>query len=58
MPKPVSEQVHGSCPGRVLRHSVFTRLIGRRPRPGEIATATLTRLRLARSTPGGTSRDR
>jgi hypothetical protein len=27
-------QVHGSYPGRVLRHSTFTRLIGRRPRPG------------------------
>jgi hypothetical protein len=26
-------QVHGSYPGPVLRHSVFTRLIGRLPRP-------------------------
>jgi NAD(P)-dependent dehydrogenase (short-subunit alcohol dehydrogenase family) len=38
-------QVHGSYPGRVLRHSLFTRLIGRRPRPGELATAALSRLR-------------
>jgi hypothetical protein len=38
-------QVHGSCPGRVLRHSLFTRMIGRRPRPGEIATAALARMR-------------
>ena len=36
-------QVHGSHPGRVLRHSLFTRLIGRRPRPGEIATAAMAR---------------
>jgi NAD(P)-dependent dehydrogenase (short-subunit alcohol dehydrogenase family) len=38
-------QVHGSYPGRVLRHSLFTRLIGRRPRPGELATAAVARLR-------------
>jgi len=40
-------QVHGSYPGRVLRHSLFTRLIGRRPRPGELAVAALGRLRRA-----------
>jgi NAD(P)-dependent dehydrogenase (short-subunit alcohol dehydrogenase family) len=38
-------QVHGNHPGRVLRHSVFTRLIGRRARPGELATAAVSRLR-------------
>jgi len=38
-------QVHGSYPGRVLRHSLFTRLIGRRVRPGDLATAALSRLR-------------
>jgi NAD(P)-dependent dehydrogenase (short-subunit alcohol dehydrogenase family) len=38
-------QVHGSHPGRVLRHSMFTRLIGRRTRPGELATAAVSRLR-------------
>jgi NAD(P)-dependent dehydrogenase (short-subunit alcohol dehydrogenase family) len=38
-------QVHGSCPGRVLRHSVFTRLIGRRHRPGELVAAGISRLR-------------
>jgi NAD(P)-dependent dehydrogenase (short-subunit alcohol dehydrogenase family) len=38
-------QVHGSYPGRVLRHSVFTWLIGRRSRPGELATAALSLLR-------------
>jgi hypothetical protein len=31
----------------VLRHGAFTRLIGRRPRPAEIATAALTRVRQA-----------
>jgi NAD(P)-dependent dehydrogenase (short-subunit alcohol dehydrogenase family) len=41
-------QVHGSYPGPVLRHSLFTRLIGRRPRPGELATAALARMRRAR----------
>jgi NAD(P)-dependent dehydrogenase (short-subunit alcohol dehydrogenase family) len=41
-------QVHGSYAGRVLRHSLFTRLIGRRPRPGELATAALARMRAAR----------
>jgi hypothetical protein len=49
-------QVHGSYPGRVLRHSVFTRLIGRRPRPGEIATAALSRLRRARRAAPPTTR--
>jgi NAD(P)-dependent dehydrogenase (short-subunit alcohol dehydrogenase family) len=38
-------QVHGSYPGRVLQHSLFTELIGRRPRPGELAAAALSRLR-------------
>ena len=38
-------QVHGSYSGRVLRHSLYTRLIGRRPRPGEILGAALTRMR-------------
>jgi NAD(P)-dependent dehydrogenase (short-subunit alcohol dehydrogenase family) len=41
-------QVHGSYPGRVLRHSMFTRLIGRRPRPGELLTAALARMRRPR----------
>jgi short chain dehydrogenase len=41
-------QVHGSYPGRVLQRSVFTLLIGRRPRPGEIATAALARMRRPR----------
>jgi NAD(P)-dependent dehydrogenase (short-subunit alcohol dehydrogenase family) len=40
-------QVHGSYPGTVLRHSAFTRLIGRRPRPGELVGAALSRLRRA-----------
>jgi NAD(P)-dependent dehydrogenase (short-subunit alcohol dehydrogenase family) len=45
-------QVHGSYPGRVLRHSLFTRLIGRRLRPGELATAGISRLRrTSRATP-------
>jgi NAD(P)-dependent dehydrogenase (short-subunit alcohol dehydrogenase family) len=37
-------QVHGSYPGRVLQHSMFTRLLGRRARPGELATAAVSRL--------------
>ena len=37
-------QVHGSHPGVVLRHSPFTRLLGRRPRPGDLATALVRRL--------------
>jgi NAD(P)-dependent dehydrogenase (short-subunit alcohol dehydrogenase family) len=44
-------RVHGSYPGRVLRHSLFTTLIGRRPRPGELVAAAITRLRQARRTP-------
>jgi NAD(P)-dependent dehydrogenase (short-subunit alcohol dehydrogenase family) len=44
-------QVHGSHAGRVLRHSLFTRLIGRRPRPGELVTAAVRRMR--RSVPAG-----
>jgi NAD(P)-dependent dehydrogenase (short-subunit alcohol dehydrogenase family) len=38
-------QVHGSHSGRILQHSLFTRLIGRRPRPGELVTAAVSRLR-------------
>ncbi|GAB2594064.1 short-chain dehydrogenase [Paractinoplanes abujensis] len=38
-------QVHGSYPGRVLRHSMFTRLLGRRTRPGEVVTSVLRNLR-------------
>ena len=46
-------QVHGSHPGRVLRRSAFTTLIGRRPRPGDVAIAALRRLHQARTvTPG------
>ncbi|MGA5299857.1 SDR family oxidoreductase [Nucisporomicrobium flavum] len=37
-------RVHGAHPGRVLRHSLFTRLIGHRQRPGELLTAALTAL--------------
>jgi NAD(P)-dependent dehydrogenase (short-subunit alcohol dehydrogenase family) len=44
-------QVHGSFSGRVLRHSMFTRLIGRRPRPGEILTAAVARMNRARPEP-------
>jgi NAD(P)-dependent dehydrogenase (short-subunit alcohol dehydrogenase family) len=44
-------RVHGSHPGRVLRHSLFTRLIGRRTRPGEVLTAALTRARRSRPAP-------
>ncbi|WP_433386114.1 hypothetical protein [Micromonospora sp. KLBMP9576] len=49
---PIDEpgQVHGNHPGRVLRHSLLTRLIGRRPRPGELLTAALSRRRRARAT--------
>ena len=38
-------QVRGSHSGRVLRHSAFTRLVARRPRPGDVVTAGLTALR-------------
>jgi NAD(P)-dependent dehydrogenase (short-subunit alcohol dehydrogenase family) len=34
-------QVHGSFPGPVLRRSPFTRLVGRLPRPGDLATAAV-----------------
>ena len=34
-------QVRGSFPGLVLEHSPFTRLIGRLPRPGDLATAAV-----------------
>jgi hypothetical protein len=48
-------QVHGTYSGRVLQHSLFTRLIGRRPRPGELATAVVSRLQRRRplSRPSG-----
>jgi NAD(P)-dependent dehydrogenase (short-subunit alcohol dehydrogenase family) len=48
-------QVHGSYPGRVLRRSAFTRLVGRRIRPGDAATAVLRNLR---RTPKESSRSR
>jgi NAD(P)-dependent dehydrogenase (short-subunit alcohol dehydrogenase family) len=44
-------QVHGTYPGLVLRHSTFTTLVGRLPRPGEVLTAVLSRL--ARAQPNG-----
>jgi NAD(P)-dependent dehydrogenase (short-subunit alcohol dehydrogenase family) len=34
-------QVHGSHPGHVLRHSLFTQLVARRPRPGDLLTAAV-----------------
>jgi NAD(P)-dependent dehydrogenase (short-subunit alcohol dehydrogenase family) len=46
-------QVHGTYPGRVLRHSVLTRLIGHRRRPGELATAAIRRLSGAPAGPPG-----
>jgi NAD(P)-dependent dehydrogenase (short-subunit alcohol dehydrogenase family) len=45
-------QVHGSYPGRVLQHSAFTRLIGRRPRPGELVTGAVARLNRLRGAAG------
>ncbi|GID31977.1 SDR family oxidoreductase [Paractinoplanes brasiliensis] len=42
---PINEpgRVHGAHPGRVLRHSPFTTLIGRRRRPGEVALEAVRR---------------
>jgi NAD(P)-dependent dehydrogenase (short-subunit alcohol dehydrogenase family) len=42
-------QVHGSYSGPVLRHSALTTLLNRLPRPGEVLTAALTRLRRIRA---------
>ncbi len=46
-------QVHGTYSGRVLRHSAFTRLIGRRARPGELLTSAISAVRRRRSGAGG-----
>ncbi|MEU8655586.1 SDR family oxidoreductase [Actinoplanes philippinensis] len=46
-------RVHGRHPGRVLRRSLFTRLIGRRRRPGELLTAALVRVRRRRPAAAG-----
>jgi NAD(P)-dependent dehydrogenase (short-subunit alcohol dehydrogenase family) len=48
---PVDEpgQVHGSHPGRVLRRSPLTSLLGRAPRPGDLVTGALAGLRRSRS---------
>jgi NAD(P)-dependent dehydrogenase (short-subunit alcohol dehydrogenase family) len=48
---PVDEpgQVHGNHPGRVLRHSPLTSLLGRAPRPGDLVTGALAGLRRSRS---------
>jgi NAD(P)-dependent dehydrogenase (short-subunit alcohol dehydrogenase family) len=43
-PVPGPGQVHGSYSGRVLRRSPLTRLMTRRPRPGELLTAVVTRI--------------
>jgi NAD(P)-dependent dehydrogenase (short-subunit alcohol dehydrogenase family) len=37
-------RTHGLHPGRVLQHSTFTRLIGQRARPGDLATRAVARL--------------
>ncbi len=42
-------QVHGSYSGRVLRRSAFTRLLSRRPRPGEAVAAGLSAIRRSAS---------
>jgi NAD(P)-dependent dehydrogenase (short-subunit alcohol dehydrogenase family) len=42
-------RVHGAHPGRVLRHSLYTWLIGRRRRPGELLTAAVSRAERQRS---------
>jgi short-subunit dehydrogenase len=44
-------QVHGTFSGRVLRRSAYTRLVGRRPRPGDLAMTALRR-RTGRPEPG------
>jgi NAD(P)-dependent dehydrogenase (short-subunit alcohol dehydrogenase family) len=45
--------VHGGYPGRVLRHSLFTRMVARRRRPGDLLTAARAELRRrARLAPG------
>lgn len=41
-------RARGRYPGRVLRHSALTRLIGRRRRPGELLTAAVRELRQRR----------
>lgn len=43
-------RVHGGYPGRVLRRSMFTRLIGRRARPGEFVLAAVAGRRRSRGT--------
>ncbi|MFB9688773.1 SDR family oxidoreductase [Amycolatopsis plumensis] len=42
-------QVHGSHPGKVLRRSAFTRLVGTLPRPGDLLTAAVSRRHRARA---------
>jgi NAD(P)-dependent dehydrogenase (short-subunit alcohol dehydrogenase family) len=41
-PLPGPGRVHGSFPGRVLRHSPVTRLLARRARPGDLLTAAVS----------------
>ena len=48
-PMPGTGRVHGAYSGRVLRRSAFTRIIARRPRPGELALAALSRRRRSRT---------
>lgn len=42
-------QVHGNFPGRVLRHSAFTTLVGSRRRPAEALVSVLKKRRLSSS---------
>jgi NAD(P)-dependent dehydrogenase (short-subunit alcohol dehydrogenase family) len=49
-------RVRGGHPGPVLRHSLFTRLIGRRRRPGELLLAAVVRARRPRPAAGAAPR--
>ena len=49
-PMPGTGRVSGAYPGRVLRRSLYTTLLGRRPRPGELLLTALSGLRRTRAT--------
>jgi NAD(P)-dependent dehydrogenase (short-subunit alcohol dehydrogenase family) len=42
-------RTHGRYSGRVLQHSVFTRFIGQRPRPGDLALRAVSKLQRRRN---------
>jgi NAD(P)-dependent dehydrogenase (short-subunit alcohol dehydrogenase family) len=57
-PMPGTGRTRGARPTLALRHSLFTRLIGQRSRPGDVLTRAVTRLQSRRNATGSGGQQR